>query len=329
MFGRRKRINPVEVIKSFEQNLKKVNEKKDTRTVESALKEIKEQIAVLKTLLYGDPETPVQPENVEIITKEVAETQIIAHMIHHLGLFDFETRKNCTLVFSALVHQAAPENPVCQYLLSHTELVVDLLLGCSNPDLALQYGSMFRECLRILDIAKFVLYSPHFYKLFDYNQLENFELASDAFLSLKDILTRHKPLVAEFLQANHRPFFAKYKELLVSQNYATRRQSVKLLGELLYERSNYYTMTTYIDDPQNLKTIMNLLRDEAKTIQFEAFHVFKIFVVNPNKPDKIKAILLNNKEKLISYLTNFHNERADDEQFVQEKQLLLKEIGKL
>ena len=40
-------------------------------------------------------------------------------------------------------------------------------------------------------------------------------------------------------------------------------------------------MTRYIDDPENLKLIMTLLRDDRKTIQYEAFHVFKVFVVNP------------------------------------------------
>ncbi len=69
-------------------------------------------------------------------------------------------------------------------------------------------------------------------------------------------------------------------------------------------------MTKYISDPENLKLMMNLLRHKSRNIQFEAFHVFKVFVANPNKPRAIIDILQKNKERLITFLGNFHNDRA-------------------
>ncbi|KAA6360720.1 MAG: putative calcium-binding protein 39 [Streblomastix strix] len=87
-------------------------------------------------------------------------------------------------------------------------------------------------------------------------------------------------------------------------------------------------MTRYIADSQHLKQIMILLRDTAKTIQFEAFHVFKVFVANPNKPREICDVLARNKEKLITFLSGFHTDRVDD-QFTEEKKLLVEEISKL
>lgn len=56
--------------------------------------------------------------------------------------------------------------------------------------------------------------------------------------------------------------------------------------------------------------MMNLLRDTSANIQFEAFHVFKVFVANPKKPEAISQILLNNREKLIAYLKNFQNSKG-------------------
>ena len=50
----------------------------------------------------------------------------------------------------------------------------------------------------------------------------------------------------------------------------------KLLGELLLDRHNFTVMTRYISKPENLKLMMNLLRDKSPNIQFEAFHVFKV-----------------------------------------------------
>jgi hypothetical protein len=38
---------------------------------------------------------------------------------------------------------------------------------------------------------------------------------------------------------------------------------------------------------------MNALRDRSRSIQFEAFHIFKIFAANPNKhPEVIHVALL-------------------------------------
>ena len=59
----------------------------------------------------------------------------------------------------------------------------------------------------------------------------------------------------------------------------------------------------------NLKMMMNLLRDKSRNIQFEAFHVFKVFVANPKKPPQIESILRRNKEKLLTFLKGFHNDK--------------------
>ena len=56
--------------------------------------------------------------------------------------------------------------------------------------------------------------------------------------------------------------------------------------------------------------MMNLLRDTSANIQFEAFHVFKVFVANPKKPEAISQILVNNRKKLIAYLKNFQNNKG-------------------
>ena len=56
----------------------------------------------------------------------------------------------------------------------------------------------------------------------------------------------------------------------------TKRQSLKLLGEILLDRANFNVMTKYIANEANLKMMMNLLRNKSKNIQFEAFHVFKV-----------------------------------------------------
>jgi calcium binding protein 39 len=57
--------------------------------------------------------------------------------------------------------------------------------------------------------------------------------------------------------------------------------------------------------------------------------VFKVFVANPNKPKPILEILLRNQDKLVEFLTRFHTERSEDEQFNDEKAYLIKQIKEL
>jgi ABC-type uncharacterized transport system permease subunit len=45
---------------------------------------------------------------------------------------------------------------------------------------------------------------------------------------LQDLLTRHKQVVAQFLQDNFTRFFDAFSALLQSNNYVTRRQSLKV-----------------------------------------------------------------------------------------------------
>ena len=56
---------------------------------------------------------------------------------------------------------------------------------------------------------------------------------------IQELLTRHKILSAEFLEVNYDKVFSHYQRLLNSENYVTRRQSLKLLGELLLDRHNF------------------------------------------------------------------------------------------
>jgi calcium binding protein 39 len=64
--------------------------------------------------------------------------------------------------------------------------------------------------------------------------------------------------------------------LIQSDNYVTKRQSIKLLGELLLDRANYSVMTKYVDSSEHLKLCMKLLLDDRRMINYEGFHVFKV-----------------------------------------------------
>jgi len=53
-------------------------------------------------------------------------------------------------------------------------------------------------------------------------------MPKDDWLCTQDLLTKHKMMAAEFLDANYDKVFAHYQRLLNSDNYVTRRQALKV-----------------------------------------------------------------------------------------------------
>lgn len=143
----------------------------------------------------------------------------------------------------------------------------------------------------------------------------------------QEILTRHKNLVTAYLATNFDLFFGRFNNTLIqSDSYVTKRQSIKLLGEILLDRANYNVMMAYVESGENLKLCMKLLRDDRKMVQYEGFHVFKVFVANPTKSVAVQRILINNRDRLLRFLPKFLEDRTEDDQFTDEKSFLVRQI---
>ncbi|XP_033759424.1 protein Mo25-like [Pecten maximus] len=330
-FGSSKK-SPQELVRAIKDQLQVLGTKsaKGYQTDKKVSEDLTKNLQVMKTMLYGSADSEPSTEVVAQLAQEVYNTGTLILLIKHLIRIDFEGRKDIDRIFANLLRrQIGTRMPTVEYLCTKQEVLFELLNKYEEPETALLGGRMLRECCRIESLTKILLYHESFYKFFDYVELSTFDIASDAFSTFKELLTRHKILSAEFLEANYDRFFVNYQKLLSSENYVTRRQALKLLGELLLDRHNFTTMTRYISSPDNLKLMMNMLREKSRNIQFEAFHVFKVFVANPNKPKPILDILLRNKERLVDFLTKFHTERSEDEQFIDEKTYLIKQITEL
>ncbi|GAA6042480.1 hypothetical protein JCM8097_003047 [Rhodosporidiobolus ruineniae] len=294
-----------------------------------ASEDISKYLFQMKVLLYGDNENETQPEIIAQLAQEVYANDLLQLLVQHIWRFEFEARKDVSQIFNNLLRrQIGTRWPTVEHLSAKEETIFAALKGYENADVALNTGMILRAMLRHEPLARILLYSDKFYNFIDYIEQTTFGIACDAQANFRETLTRHKPMVAEYLDENYDRFFSHYSLLVSSTNYVTKRQSLKLLGEILLDRTNFKVMTRYIADVENLKVMMNLLKDRSKNIQFEAFHVFKVFVANPKKPPQIEAILRRNKDKLVAFLRNFHNDR-DDEQFNDEKAFLLQQIEAL
>uniref|UniRef100_A0A453FU33 Uncharacterized protein n=1 Tax=Aegilops tauschii subsp. strangulata TaxID=200361 RepID=A0A453FU33_AEGTS len=107
---------------------------------------------------------------------------------------------------------------------------------------------------------RYILESNSFELFFEYVELPNFDIASDALNTFKDLLTKHETVVSVYLSSHYEQFFERYTRILTSTNYVTRRQSVKFLSEFLLEPSNSKIMKRYIQEVRFLNIMIGLLK---------------------------------------------------------------------
>lgn len=135
---------------------------------------------------------------------------------------------------------------------------------------------MLRECTKYEQLAQCLIESSDFYRLFEYIELPTFDIASDAFATFEGLLTKHKMFTAALLIESYEKIVPEFNKLLCSDNYVTRRQTLKLVVELLKDPVNDEVRRKYLMSSDNLKIVMNLMRDSSRSISLEAFKLFRV-----------------------------------------------------
>lgn len=307
---------------------------------ETALKrlsqDVKKQLQVMLEVLLEVERTNQhagEMQNVPLVKSWLNQffaTDLPKLLVTHLGQLEFEVRNDVVTVFSAVVRLGSglsDEDPLQQYGHANPQFFALLVDGYEKHEIATHCGMMLRSCARQEKLVKaFLSQMQVVLKLVQFTRHEVFDISTDAFSSLHDFLLNHQDTSAEFLQANFREFFTSYNSLLQEGDYVTKRQALKLLSDLLLGRKFMRIMMLYIGDDSYLQIHMNLLRDDSKTIQLEAFHIFKIFVANPNRPPRVHTILYKNKERLISLLHELTPHRPEDKQFLEDMKTVLNKL---
>jgi len=304
------------------------------------------RLARVKFLLY-EQTTEAESKVVENLTKCIIELYplLMTNLLQYLpeSFMPFESRKDIAAIFNNLMVRKFNNNDFAEYMLTHYEVTMTAIVKghADEPDVALLCGSMLRSTLRHRALYKRLLDTEqdltptsaerYVYPLLDkYVNLPNFDVASDALATVREIFLTDRLIASEYLQRDYDNVLPRFNLMLRSSNYITRRLSLKLLGEILLDRSNFHVMMKYISSKDNLKVVMLLLSDPSPNIQFEAFHVFKVFVANPSKPPEIIKILTQNRVKLVAYLEKFHlDKEGGDDQFRDEKSLIISTLNGL
>lgn len=322
--------------------------------------ELARTIAQIKTTLQGTPELEADPQQVYQLVSAILAESLLPMLVDNIHRLPFEARKDTQTIISNVFRFRSPgstssePDALREVIRKQPEIIVSLCNGYGRRESASSCGGILKEALKWDAVAAVILYDEPsadgktidiyndvdtskpctgrgvFWKFFDWIDKSTFEVSADAFDTFRLILTKHKPLVAQYISTNFDQFFERYNNVLIrSESYVTKRQSIKLLGEVLLDRQFYEVMTRYVDSGDNLKLIMWQLKDDRRMVQYEGFHVFKIFAANPNKSYEVQKFLIMNKQRLLKFLPKFLEDRTDDDQFNDEKAWLVKAIGNL
>ncbi|CEM06464.1 unnamed protein product [Vitrella brassicaformis CCMP3155] len=285
---------------------------------------------------YEDKQLPSDEARDAIVSSMLSDDTLVM-IARDLGKYEFEVKRLVSQIFSNLMtakEEESGKRPALEYVLNHKTLIDHLVAGYEasasgkQPTTVPHVGEMLRACAGYDELVRYVLETGHVYRLIDAVKLQNFDVASDAFVSLREFLVKKKNASAEFIQDHFDEFFDKYWEILNTSNYVTVRQSLKVLSELLLDRTFLRPMLKYVKNEKFLMLHMDQLRNESKAIAFEAFHLFKIFVANPQKPPRVHKILYANRDRIIRFLNQFLVDR-EEEQFVADKQTILQKLEQL
>lgn len=269
---------------------------------------------------------------------DVKNKNMISKIIFFMDKLPFESKKFASSIITALLHKANIRqwnqkitSEALNYFENNT-IIIDKLITYYDETKdhadALNAGEILKAMIKHAPLAKLVL-DKHWETFLDLSNLQSFDMLSDSLAIFQDLLVRNKTVVSNFLKVNEAEFFKKFNEKLInSSNYVTKKTCIKLLSQILTERDHWKHMTNYVKSGVNLKVIMKALSDNSESIRFEAFHVFKIFIANPQKSERVLKILHLNKQTLITFLEkDFEKDkREDDEQFHSERRYLIDKI---
>lgn len=268
-------------------------------------------------------------ELIATLAQEAYSAGLLEILCDSLPYYDFESRKAAAVIFTCLLkRKIGNRSPTVDYICTHQGILTTLLKGYETKDIAMNCGLMLRECIKFEQLAQILIDTGEFYRLFEYIELPTFDIASDAFATFETLLTRHKMLTATLFIESYERVMPEFNKLLCSENYVTRRQSLKLMVELLSDKLNDSMTRMYLMSADNLKIVMNLMKDSSQSISCEALKVFRAFLGHPARPKTVNDILLKNQERLLSFMDNFYPD-ADEEDLVEDKAFCKELIGDL
>lgn len=271
-------------------------------------------ISIVRGFLYDTP-TEHHVPLLDLLFGEQGKL-FVGHLILHLPWFLRGAQQDVGLIFKYLFRER--KEHCINFFFEREDLLIVLVTGYAHPDGAHARGSILRQCARQVRLCKWIIKSTYFYNFFEYVQLPIFELASDAFATFNLILVRHKKISAKFLKKNFEKVFENWNDLLLSRNYVTKRQALKVLKDLLLDRAFYKVMMLYVNSKDCLSVVLTgVILAKSAVLRTETYHLLKIFILNPRKSAPVIKLLKKKQAKLLEALQKIKSSPAIEVELAQ------------
>jgi hypothetical protein len=121
--------------------------------------------------------------------------------------------------------------------------------------------------------------------------------------------------------------------LFEQDNYLAKREGMKILHEILLDKSHKKDFITYfVSEKSHLKFTMQALNDDQTAIQKEAFYLLLIFLkTSPERRgERVNGTLKRNSKPLLLFVEEFTpNANKTDESFEAKKKEAMEAIENL
>merc|ERR1739848_624957 len=165
----------------------------DSKKQEKAQEDLSRQLTNMKQLLFGNESDQQSDIVLAQLSQEMYDTGLILALLRNLHRIDFEGKKDAVQIFNSILRrQIGTRTPTVEYICTKPDIIFTLCRGYEQQEIALNCGTMLRECIRYEALTKILLYSDNFYDFFKYVEVSTFDIASDAFATFKELLTKHK-----------------------------------------------------------------------------------------------------------------------------------------
>ena len=161
----------------------------------------------MKQLLFGNDSEQQSDIVLAQLSQEMYNTGLILALLRNLHRIDFEGKKDAVQIFNSILRrQIGTRTPTVEYICTKPDIIFTLCRGWDlhslnesclktkfnlvnfryeQQEIALNCGTMLRECIRYEALTKILLYSDNFYDFFKYVEVSTFDIASDAFATFK------------------------------------------------------------------------------------------------------------------------------------------------
>lgn len=140
-------------------------------------------------------------------------------------------------------------------------------------------------------------------RLVAFGQDSTFEIASEAFATLRELLLAQAPVTAAYFERKPCSFFDVYDTALKAGDYVTQRQAMHLLRCLLLHPRLEVAAAAYAGRLASLQVQLELLCSASRALRREAGQVLTLFVAAASSQEgPVRRALVRNRRRLAQLL---------------------------